>query len=409
MRIGPLTINRAPKPSADEVAALYLEDILSDPRVKFESITDSGTVIVSATDDYSLRDSRGKQFAFYGNNNQPQLGELGYTGTSIWYNLLREDYNPQMRGQLALRKYDEMRRNDAMVRATLRLMKAPVLAARWFVQPASMDDQDIMIADFVESNLRDWMTISWNQVLIESLLCLDFGYFMFEKVFDYHPDGSGRVIWKKLAPRHPMDVIRWEYDNHGGPAKAWLYDPTDAEGIPVPISKLLVMTFDREAGNLEGISVLRSAYKHWYFKEQLYKIDAIQKERHGIGIPVIRLPANFTAKDKTIAEQLGTNLRTNEKAHVVLPPNWEIDFAELKGQPTNAMESIVHHNQQIAVNVLGMFLDQANVAQSDTHQELFLKATRFVAENIRDVFNKHVARRKWRRSSPPVHDASGAG
>jgi len=390
MKIGSLEVRRNKNNVPPEkMAKVYLEDILSRPGVKYEGVTDSGAILVSETKGEKLIDEQGKQFAFYGSNSQPQLGELGYTGSSIWFNLLREDYNPQMRGSLALRKYDEMRRNDAMVRASLRLMKAPVLAARWFVQPATMNAQDVEIASFVENNLRKWMTISWQQVLIEALLCLDFGYFMFEKVFDFHPDGSGKIIWKKLAPRHPIDVVRWEYDDHGGPQQAWFYDPTNAEGIPIPISKLLVMTFDREAGNLEGISVLRSAYKHWYFKEQLYKIDAIQKERHGIGIPVIKLPPNFNQNDKKIADQLGSNLRTNEKAHIVLPPNWDVEFAELKGQPTNAMDSIVHHNQQIALNVMGMFLDQANVAQAEDKQEMFLKATRFVAENIRDVFNKH--------------------
>jgi hypothetical protein len=317
------------------------------------------------------------------------MSELGTTGTSIWYNVLREEYNPRLRGQAGLKKYDEMRRSDAAVRASLRMMKTPVLAARWFIQPASPSKRDVKIADFVEDNLMKRMTISWHQVLIEALLCLDFGYYMFEKVFDFHPTKDNKVIWKKLAPRHPMDVLKWEYDANGGPLKAWMYDPSNAGGIPISINKLLVMTFDREANNMEGISVLRSAYKHWYYKENLYKIDAIQKERHGIGIPIIRLPPGFSDQDKNLANDMGQNLRTNEKAHIVLPPMWEIDFAELKGAPTDAITSIQHHNNQIFLNVLADFLGDSAASTNETTQEMFYKGTRFVAENIRDIFNKH--------------------
>jgi hypothetical protein len=365
-------------PQTEIGPAIFVEDRSPDRPVTLQEARERAVVQLSLTA------SKHEQ-----NDGRAPAGEIGYTGTSIWLNFLRQDYNPQLRGQSGLRKYDEMRRNDAMVRSSLRMMKTPVMAARWFVQPASQSKQDVKIAEYIEDCYFKWMTISWSQMLIESLLCLDFGYYMFEKVFDFHPSGNGKIIWKKLAPRHPMDVLEWKYDDNGGPEEAWFYTPGQAEGVPIPISKLLVMSFDREAGNLEGISVLRSAYKHWYFKENLYKIDAIQKERHGIGIPIIKLPPGFSNDDKTIANDLGSNLRTNEKAHVVLPPNWEIDFAELKGQPTSAIESINHHNDQIAINVLAPFLTNSSSSSGETPQEMFYKATRFVAETIRDVHNKH--------------------
>jgi hypothetical protein len=317
---------------------------------------------------------------------QAPLGEIGAAGTSIWYNLIRQDYNPEVRGRLGLMMYDKMRRNDAQVRMMLRLMKTPVLSARWFIQPASPSAQDKKIADFVWDNLVKHMTISWTQVLLESLLELDFGYYMFEKVFDFHPSGNGKVIWKKLAPRHPLDVIEWKYDNNGGPKEAWMYTPSNAMGVPIPISKMLVFTFDKEAGNMEGISILRSAYKHWYFKENLYKIDAIQKERHGIGVPIIHLPPNFTEADRKLANDMGRNLRTNEKAHIVLPPNWQVEFAHILGQPVDAIASIDHHDLMMARNILAQWVNDS--AASPEHQTMFLKATRFAAEGIRDVFNK---------------------
>jgi DNA-binding ferritin-like protein (Dps family) len=161
------------------------------------------------------------------------------------------------------------------------------------------------------------------------------------------------------------------------------------DSVNIPIKKMLVFTFDMEAGNIEGISVLRSAYKHWYYKEQLYKIDAIQKERHGIGIPVIKLPMGFSAEDKRIANELGRNLRTNERAHVVLPPNWELLFAKLEGNMVDSLKSVEHHNEMIRENVLGSFLS-SDVDTKDEDQVMFLKATRFIAEIVSDTVNNYL-------------------
>jgi hypothetical protein len=321
------------------------------------------------------------------------LREIGSSSPSPFVSFTRQEYNRELQGLQGLQKYDRMRKSDGTVRGSLRLVKTPVLAAHWFVEPASDSVRDKNAAEFVWKCLTDYMSIGWAQVLSESLLSCDFGYYMFEKVWEERViEGKPRMVWKKLAPRHPMDVKKWDMDAHGGPNGVVMY-PTDIsagfqDDIPIPIDKLLVFTFDREAGDMTGISVLRSAYKHWYFKDQLYKIDAIQKERHGIGIPVIKLPMGFTDQDKREADNLGRNLRTNERAHVVLPPNWELLFAKLEGHFVDAMVSIEHHNAAIRENVLGGFI-AADVTSKEEDQTIFLKATRFVADMVCDTFNKY--------------------
>lgn len=326
---------------------------------------------------------------------QVNFAELGSSSPSPFTSFAREEYNPKLRGQQGLRMFDQMRRQDGTVSGTLRLLKTPVLGARWFVEPASDSAKDKEIADFVWKCLTEYQTISWTQVLTEALLMLEFGYYMFEKVFDVRIiKGQPRIVWKKLAPRHPMDVKKWKLDGNGGPRAAVMYgsttDPFYAgnEDISIPIDKLLVFTFQREAGNIEGMSVLRSAQKHWYYKDQLYKIDAIQKERHGIGVPVIKLPVGFTPQDREAANELGRNLRTNERAHVVLPPNWDLIFAKLEGQPVNALQSIEHHDARIRENIIAKFLgDQVNTQDDD--QYMFLKASRYIADLVADTFNKY--------------------
>jgi len=330
----------------------------------------------------------GQQFA---NTQQVDYRELGSAVSSPWTSWLGREYNNVLRGHNGLRKYDEMRRSDSTVKGTLKLAKTPILGARWYIEPASQSSRDINVAKKIWWNLTEGMSTSWPQFLTEALLMLDFGYYMFEKVFtDQNPNapaGMG-VTWKKFGPRHPMDVTEWLTDANGGPAGVRMMN-SDGHEIAIPISKLLVFTNEKEAGDMTGISLLRAAFKPWYFKSQLEKIDAIQKERHGIGIPIIKLPVGYKPEDKILAQNLGRNLRTNEQAHIVLPPMWEILFADMKGQPVNVLDSIKYHNGEIVKNILAAFMDDPSGSGKDDDRILFLKSARFAADIVVDVINKY--------------------
>ncbi len=332
--------------------------------------------------------------------------EIGAARTK-WRSLLgNEEYNEKLAGIQGIEKFDEMRRQDATVRTSLRLAKTPVLAAQWYVEPAERDNEQAeMHARFITWALMDAMTISWEQILMEGLLMMDFGYYMFELVFALREwENQQRVVWKKWAPRHPIDVSQegWAYDDHGGPVGVWMTSFEGDQEVFIPIEKLVVFTYDREANNMEGIALLRSVYKHWYYKDNLYRIDAIQKERHGIGIPVIKLPSGFTTSDKSLADELGRNLRTNEQAHVVLPPMWELMFAKVEGQPTNPIESIEHHDQQISKNSFGQWLETGASASKEQEIDIFMKAMRFSADIMRSVINKHAIKQLVDMNFPGV-------
>jgi hypothetical protein len=321
----------------------------------------------------------------------PDFRELGTMGLTSYGSIFRMEYNPDLFGINGLRTYDKMRRNDAQVRSTLRLIKTPCLGARWYIVPATTDPLDVQIADFVNYNLFVGMSASWPQLLTEILSMLDFGFYVLEKVWDIRIwQGQPYVMWKKLAPRHPLDLNQWFYDSNGGPVGISFYQPLPvAEPVFIPINKLLVFTFDKEAGDMSGLSVLRSAYKHWFYKENLYKVDAIQKERHGVGLPVVKLPPNFTTTDKALAAELGRNLRSNEKAHLVLPPNWEVVMMPLEGNLVNCIESIEHHDRMIMANVMGQFMDPHQGRAAPEISDMFMKTTRYIADLVRDVFNKY--------------------
>ena len=318
--------------------------------------------------------------------------EIGSAGARWRRDVLGgEEYNKVVAGRAGLKVFDKMRRQDATVKRSLKVAKTPIVSGRWFVASADpSNEKDNEVRDFIKWTLFNGMEASWTQFLTEALTMLEFGYSFFEKIYanQMTPFGT-RTVLKEFAPRAQIDVIEWKYDSKGRPLYVEM-DDFDGSQIRIPYDKLIAFTMDREANNIEGTSILRSAYKHWYFKDNLYKIDAIQKERHGIGVPIIRLPVNFNNEDRDKAKEIGRNLRTNEQAHVVLPPMWELEFAEIKGQPVNPLDSIEHHDKCIEKNVLADFLNSSGSEAAEVQSTMFLKATRYISDIIREEINFRV-------------------
>lgn len=323
--------------------------------------------------------------------------EIGYSSPSPFTAWTRQEWNPKLRDKMGITEYYRMKRLDGIVRGSLRVFKTPVLSAHWFMKPGSDSVRDKNAAKFIQDNLEDGMTTSWRSTLDDILLMCDYGYMAFEKVWELQSDSLLHL--RKLAPRHPSDIQQFVYDSNGGPngiimepqSNVGQYDPTGTDPLMapfIPISKLVVFSLEAEAGDMTGISILRSAYKHYQYKDTLYKIDAIQKERHGIGVPVIKLPPGWKDPDKKLAEQIGRNLRTNERSHITLPPMWDIMFAKLEGQPVDCLPSIEHHNNMIMVNVLAPFLTSSGIKKESL--ETFYKGTRYIADTIADCMNRWV-------------------
>lgn len=305
-----------------------------------------------------------------------------------------------------IQAYERMLITDAAPDVSLRAAKAPVLGAEFFIEGFSDDQNDIDVAEFVQTNLFDRMTIPFMDVVQDMLRCLDYGYWVQEPVWtlsEWSPKRSGAnrkkyTMLKKIAPRPTPTIKQVLYDDNGGPAGVTHFAvnaKNQVNEVDIEIDKLLIITFNKRGGNLEGKSILRTAYPHWVFKTKLYKVDAIQKERHGIGVPKIHLKPGYSPADKAAGHELGRNLRTNEWAHMVLPPEMDVTFAELHGNMVDVIPSIEHHNAMIMLNVLLEFLlagidAGGGRATSATQIDMFLKASLNLATLICNVFNQYL-------------------
>lgn len=328
---------------------------------------------------------------------EPSLSEVGRTGRSDFATLFLEDYNPDLRGFSAIDIFDKMRRNDAKVRASLRIVKTPLVSGQWYM------DHDEHVEEQHKAQALVWWALNsmkkdLDQMLYEALSFLDFGFYDFEPVYEFGEFQGRRVVkWKKWGPRHPRTIIEWMFDDAEGGDFAGLRQMTDDGEKEIPVEKLLHFALDPEGGNPDGISILRSAYKHWYYKENMYKVDAIQKERHGIGVPDVELPENFTPDTKKYAEELARNLRTNEKSYIVRLPGMQVGFVQFQGTHVDVLSSIEHHDTQIAANVLAQFLNLGSTgsgsrAISESQQDIFIRSVRHVAGILTGIINAEVRR-----------------
>lgn len=338
--------------------------------------------------------------------------EFGDSGTPIVYGYIDEEKNSQLKWTQGAKTYDEMRKTDAQVNASLLVMELPIRATRWYVEPAYNDEwqteqEDQDIANFIEKALFEYMDNTRDDLLREVLTMLPFGFSVFEKVFDIQQTDNGeKVILKKMAYRKQSTISQWvqqdktpwitqtlDAPTKGGENK-WLWQ------VSIPAQKLVIFTNRREGDNYEWVSVLRSAYKHRYIKDKLYKFDAIRHERQGVGIPVMYLPKNATQKDKEVANSIVKNIRATEQTGIVMPwpkaDGWEFEYADLKtAQSTNFKDSIEHHNREIVKNILAQFLELGNTesgsrALGESQSSFFLMSLEAVARYVCDTFDKHV-------------------
>ena len=305
-----------------------------------------------------------------------------------------------------LNTYNKMKLSDAPTDVSLRGAKTPVFGAEFFMEPFSENIEHIEMAEFCYNNIFEGQSYPWLIILEEILKFFDYGHSVLEPVYEnreWAPRRTGAnrrnyTMLRKLAPRPASTIKEFHYDNEGGPIEiiqSALRANGDIQEVPIPIEKLIIFTLNKEGGDLEGRSLLRTAYPHWFYKTHLYKVDAIQKERHGIGFPVAKLVAGYTQKDKEAALSLVRNIRANETAGAVLPPGFDIEFKKIEGQLVDVLRSAEHHNSMIMLNAMVQFLllglqEGGGRATSAAHLDMFQKSLKYIANLICDTFNMYL-------------------
>lgn len=229
-------------------------------------------------------------------------GELGRSGTYVAGGVIQgEEYNRDLIGKKALQVYDRMRRSDATVRQSLASIKELIKAAEMTVDEASDDERDQLIGRFVD---HCFFTLNdWSKFKNEVLTALEFGFSIFEMVFEpVEFEGKTYIGLTKIGWRKQTTVFKWVTED-GEPGIVQY--TTDGTKVSIPLAKLFRFSLAQEGDNYEGISILRTAYKHWSMKEKLERIDVVGHDRHATGVVDITYAKNVTPQEKEEARLVG--------------------------------------------------------------------------------------------------------
>jgi hypothetical protein len=321
------------------------------------------------------------------------LQEIGGSGTAILNGFLtNQDYNPEFTGTKRITLFDQMRLSDPSVRSGLLAVKLPLLSADWYIKEPSGDDELGEPAKFINDQLFKNKGFSWTSFLRQALTMVDYGNSIFEKVFETTPEG--KIGWKRLSPRMSKTIHRWTLQDGKSPGIYQIL-PT-GKTAEIPRWKLLYFVNEQEGSNFEGISMLRPAYQPYYYKQLLYKIDAIASEKQGMGIPKITAPPNAAPADKAKAREIAQNMRTNEKAYLELPAGFNIEFMDMKGVTVKDCKGMIeHYDREIVKAFLAQFLDLGakaggSYALSQDQSRLFLLGLEYIAKVIQEEMNKAI-------------------
>lgn len=244
------------------------------------------------------------------------------------------------------------------------------------------------------------MEHTFDDYLRQALTMLPNGFSLFEKVYK---EEGGKIYIKKMAMRLARSVWSWNRDKETGEVGITQFlqmnDEDKPANIDIPANKLIRFTFRQEGDNYEGVSILRSAYKHWYIKDTLYKLDVVKHEKQAIGIPVITLPDGHDDDDAAEAEAILENLRANEKTFVILPgQDWKFEFANMSGSVIDPEKTIQHHNREISKNILAQFMElgasnsSGSYALSENQQDFFMLSLTAIAKQFAETNNRLLIR-----------------
>ena len=338
--------------------------------------------------------------------------EIGRIGQKRWGGIFYEEFLRELRGRRGVEAFREMSENDDIVGAILFSIEMLVKQADWNVEAGGDSAKDKEAAEFVRSCMDD-MQDTWIDTVSEILSFLTYGWSLHEIVYKRRCGRTrdprtrskftdGLIGWQKLPIRAQETLYQWEYDDNDNLIGMTQQPPPSFELLTIPMEKALLFRTKSRKDNPEGRSILRNAYRSWYFKRRIQEIEGIGIERDLAGLPVITAPPNvdvWDVKDPDNAERyaalkaLVQGIRRDQSEGVVLNNEYKLELMTSGGArqfDTNAI--INRYDSRMAMTVLADFIllghqKVGSFALSSDKTELFAMAIGAYLDIICEEFN----------------------
>jgi hypothetical protein len=282
----------------------------------------------------------------------------------------------------------------------------------WSVEPSQDTPKAIEAADFIQGCIND-MSSTWANTISEILSMLSYGFSFHEILYKVRrgPNqasekykskyNDGKIGWRDFAVRSQQSLGGWDFDEYGNTvAFVQLAEPDFKERV-IPLSKGLLFRTKISRGNPEGRSLLRNAYRPWYFKKHLEEIEGIGIERDLAGFPMLEAPENldlWNEEDSNMvnlrvkAEQLVQSIRRDSEEGVLLPFGWKLSLLSTQSsRQIDIDKTINRYDMRIAITLLADLVllggHSGSFALAETKHELLNDSLQSQLDNISDVIN----------------------
>ena len=340
-------------------------------------------------------------------------GEIGRIGQFRYSGIFYEEYLQELRGQRGVEVYKEMADNDEMVGAILFVVEMLMRQCNFSVEPGGDTEKDKEAAEFIEQCMND-MQCSWQDFISECISFLTYGWSYHEIVYKRRngrtkdPRTSskyddGLIGWRKLPLRSQDTLWEWQYDDGSDDLLGMIQAPAPTyEHFTIPLEKALHFRTKSRKDNPEGRSILRSAYRAWYFKKRIQEIEGIGLERDLAGFPVLTGPEELDLWDPddsdmarmlASAQNIVTNIRRDAKEGLVLPAGWKLELMSSgHRRQFDTNQIIERYDKRIATTVIADFImlgqqSTGSYALSSDKTRLFALAIGTYLDVICEVFN----------------------
>ena len=340
------------------------------------------------------------------------MRELGRLGQRRWGGAFYEEFLKELRGRRGMETYREMADNDDIIGAIIYAIELLIRQVDWDVQPGGPSEADQAAADFVRECMDD-MSDTWTDTVSEILSFLTYGWSAHEIVYKRRCGISrnpqlnskftdGLVAWQKLPIRAQESLYQWEYDDNDNLTAMTQMPPPDYEMITIPADKLLFFRTKSRKGNPEGRSILRNAYRDWYFKRRIQEIEGIGIERDLAGFPTLTAPPGMNIWDtddpemnsiRANAQAIVTNIRRDSLEGIVMPDGWKLELLSTGGDRQFDTNKIIErYDTRIAMTVLADFVllghqEVGSFALSSNKTHMFAMAICAYLDIICETFN----------------------
>ena len=207
---------------------------------------------------------------------------------SRWGRGVQEEWLAELRGKKGIKVYQEMSDNEPIIGALLFAMRTLIRGTEWsMVDPEDESAEIDERGDFIQECRKD-MEVSWDNVVDEALSMFEYGWSAQEILFKMRRGrnddirlnskySDGKLGWRNLTliPQETLD--EWQWDEEGDLLEGlhqqinYNFRSTTASGMRpfVPRVKFILNRTSQRKGSPEGRSLLRNAYRPWYFTKQI--------------------------------------------------------------------------------------------------------------------------------------------